>query len=165
MTSSDGFSLQFRSKKRIPDSVIREFFYLRHSESRIFCLRNPESWTLKIEILNSAQESGNPLQIGIRNPRLSDKESGIQYLESRIHGLESRIQDFLGFPFIGRKIFVACLLPFHLPFQIWPIPIKWYTGLRAWWWWNGIKLSFKSSELEYFCIDYFLAVAPFVQFS
>ena len=87
MTSSDGFSLQFRSKKRIPDSGIREFFYLRNSESRIFCLRNPVSWTLKIEILNSAQESGNPLQIGIRNPRLSDKESGIQYLESRIYGL------------------------------------------------------------------------------
>ena len=129
MTSSDGFSLQFRSKKRIPDSVIRELFYLRNSESRSFCLRNPESWTLKIEILNSAQESGNPLQIGIRNPRSNDKESGIQYLESRIHGVESRIQDFLGFPFIGRKIFVACLLPFHLPFQIWPIPIKWYTGL------------------------------------
>ena len=37
--------------------------------------------------------------------------------------------------------------------------------IRAWWLWNGIKLSFKSSELEYFCIDYFLAVAPFVQFS
>ena len=125
MTSSDGFSLWFRSKKRIPDSVIRGFFYLRNSEFRIFCLRNPESWTLKIEILNSAQESGNPLQIGIRNPRSSDKESGIQYLESRIHGVESRIQDFLGFPFIGRKIFVACLLPFHLKFQIWPIPIKW----------------------------------------
>ena len=167
MTSSDGFSLQFRSKKRIPDSVIRELFYLRNSESRSFCLRNPESWTLKIEILNSARESGNPLQIGIRNPRSSDKESGIQYLESRIHGVESRIQDFLWFPFIGRKIFVACLLPFHLPFQIWPIPIKWVhlVWIRAWWLWNGIKLSFKSSELEYFCIDYFLAVAPFVQFS
>ena len=159
MTSSDGFSLQFRSKKRIPDSVIREFFYLRNLESRIVCLRNPESWTLKIEILNSAQESGNPLQIGIRNPRSSDKESGIQYLKSRIHGVESRIQDFLGFPFIGRKIFVACLLPFHLKFQIW---LVW---IRAWWLWNGIKLSFKSSEIEYFCIDYFLAVAPFVQFS
>ena len=142
MISSDGFSLQFRSKKRIPDSVIREFFYLRNSQSTIFCLRNPESWTLTIEMLNSAQESGNPLQIGIRNPRSSDKESGIQYLESRIHGVESRIQDFLGFPFIGRKIFVACLLLFQLPFQIWPILIKWVH-------WSGSSLGGCGMESNY----------------
>ena len=32
-----------------------------------------------------------PLTIGIRNPSSTDKEKGIQYLESGIHGVESRI--------------------------------------------------------------------------
>ena len=35
---------------------------------------------------------------GIRNP--TDRESGIQYFESEIHSLESRIQDCLGFPYM-----------------------------------------------------------------
>ena len=30
------------------------------------------------------------------------KKSGIQYLESGIHGVESRIYDCLGFPYMGR---------------------------------------------------------------
>ena len=39
------------------------------------------------------------------------KKSGIQYLESEIHGVESRIQDCLGFLYMGRKISCAsCLL-------------------------------------------------------
>ena len=29
-------------------------------------------------------------------------KSGIQYLESRIHEVESRIEDYLGFPYMGR---------------------------------------------------------------
>ena len=33
------------------------------------------------------------LTIGIRNPSSTDKESEICYLESGIHGVESRIQD------------------------------------------------------------------------
>ena len=54
---------------------------------------------------------------GIRNPRLwnpnndlnsnansTDKESGIQFLESGIHDVESRIQDCPGFPDKGRYI-------------------------------------------------------------
>ena len=36
-----------------------------------------------------------PLKIGIRNPNFFDKEFRIQYLESGIHGVESRIQDCL----------------------------------------------------------------------
>ena len=84
MTSSDGFSLQFRSKKRIPDSVIREFFYLRNSESRIFCLRNPESWTLKTEILNSARESG------IHVPVTKNPESSTLNPESTVWSPESK---------------------------------------------------------------------------
>ena len=31
------------------------------------------------------------------------KESGIQYQESRIHGVEFRIQDYLEFPYMGDK--------------------------------------------------------------
>ena len=32
----------------------------------------------------------------------TDKESAIQYQESGIHSVESRIQDCLGFPYMGR---------------------------------------------------------------
>ena len=39
------------------------------------------------------KESGISLTIGIRNLSSVDNESGIQYLESGIHGVESRIQD------------------------------------------------------------------------
>ena len=49
-----------------------------------------ESRILGFGIRNTAQ--------GIRNP--TDKESGIQYFESEIHGAESRIQDCLGFPYM-----------------------------------------------------------------
>ncbi|CAH3018662.1 unnamed protein product, partial [Porites evermanni] len=43
------------------------------------------------------------IQIGIRNPSSTDEESEIQYLESGIHGVESRIQDCLGFRYMGRE--------------------------------------------------------------
>lgn len=50
-----------------------------------------------------AMESGNkpqgiqiPLKIGIQNPRSTDKESGIL-------SVESRIQNCVGFPYMGRK--------------------------------------------------------------
>ena len=40
---------------------------------------------------------------GIRNPRSStDKETGFQYLKSKIHGVESRIQNCLGSLSMGR---------------------------------------------------------------
>ena len=38
------------------------------------------------------------------NRALIPLTSGIQYLESRIHGMESQIQDFLGLPFMRRVI-------------------------------------------------------------
>ena len=47
------------------------------------------------------KKSGIPLTIGNRNPSSTDKESGIHYLESRIHSVESRVQDCLGFPYIA----------------------------------------------------------------
>ena len=40
--------------------------------------------------------------IEIRNPRSSDRESGNQYLESGIYGMQSRIQDCLGFPLLEK---------------------------------------------------------------
>ena len=50
-------------------------------------IRNPSNdWNL---------ESRIPLMIEIRNPSLTDKEFRIQYLESRSHSVESRIQDCL----------------------------------------------------------------------
>jgi len=61
-------------------------------------LWNPESWTLESGI--QLKESGIPLTIEIRNPSSTDKESGIQYFESEIQGVESRIQDCLGFPYM-----------------------------------------------------------------
>ena len=59
-----------------------------------------------IQLLESGaqpRETRNPAAIGIRNPSSTDKESGIQYLESRIHSVESRIEDFLGLPYMGRN--------------------------------------------------------------
>ena len=46
-------------------------------------------------IKNNLKESGIPLTIGIRNLSSTEKGSGLHYLESGIHGLESRIQNFL----------------------------------------------------------------------
>ena len=38
------------------------------------------------------------------NPESTELESGIQYSESRIHRVESRVQDCHGFPYMGRVI-------------------------------------------------------------
>ena len=49
-----------------------------------------------------------PLTIGIRNPSYTYKESETQPLESGIHGLESRIQDCLRLPYMGRLVVQGC---------------------------------------------------------
>ena len=54
-----------------------------------------ESRILGFGIRNTAH--GIPPTIGIRNPNSTYKGSEINYLESGIHGVESRIQDCLGF--------------------------------------------------------------------
>ena len=51
-----------------------------------FCFWNPA-----LDSGIRLKESGIPLTIGIRNPRSTDKKSGIQYQESGIHSVESRI--------------------------------------------------------------------------
>ena len=66
-----------------------------------FSLWNLESWTLESGI--QLKESGIPSTIEIPNPSPTEKESRIEYLESGIHGVESRIQTCLGFSYIGRQ--------------------------------------------------------------
>ena len=65
-------------------------------------MRIPESWALKTGI--QIKESGILLTIGIGNPRYTDKESRIQYLESGMHDVESRFQGCLGFPYILQRV-------------------------------------------------------------
>ena len=57
------------------------------------CLWNPESWALDSGI--QLKESGILMTIGIQNPSSTDKQSGFQCLESRI-------QDYLECPYMGR---------------------------------------------------------------
>ena len=83
----------------------------RIQKSRNFCLWNPITGNFRFWILESwplqsgkqLKESGIHLKIGIRNQRSTDK---VGYLESEIHGLESRIQACLVFPYI-RLLFNA----------------------------------------------------------
>ena len=58
-----------------------------------FCFWNPEPWPLESRI--QIKESGIPLTTGLGNPSLTDKES-------RIHGVESRIEDCCAFLYMGR---------------------------------------------------------------
>ena len=57
-------------------------------------IRNFGLWILEFSFWNPelGPEIRNPAAIKIGNPSSTDKESGIQYLESRIHNMES-IQD------------------------------------------------------------------------
>ena len=71
------------SSPRVRDSPFRN--------QQNFCLWNPESRALESGI--QLKESGIPLRIGIQIPLT---KTGIKYLESRIHSLESRIQYCLG---------------------------------------------------------------------
>ena len=70
---------------------------------RKFCFWNPESSVLESGI--QIKESGIPITIGIQNSTVLQKNTGIQYLESAIHSVESRIQDCAGlFPYMGWRI-------------------------------------------------------------
>ena len=65
-----------------------------------FYLWNLESWALECGI--KLNESGILLRIGIQS-NVPIEKTGIRCLESGIHGVESRIQDCLGFPSMKRK--------------------------------------------------------------
>ena len=66
-----------------------------------FCLWNKEPWALESGI--QLKQSGIPLTIAIRTPRSTGRGSGIQYLKSGIHGMESTIQDCLKISIIHSK--------------------------------------------------------------
>ena len=84
-------------------------------ELRKFCLWNLESSGLESRI--QLQEARVLLTTGIRNPSYTDKESQIQYLESKIHCVESRIQYHPGLPYTGRSLKgwlkIKCFLMLH----------------------------------------------------
>jgi len=69
-------------------------------------LWNPESWALESGI--QLKESRIPIKIEIQDLSSTEKESGIQYLESGIHGVESRIEDCLGFPCVHGSLDAIC---------------------------------------------------------
>ena len=56
------------------------------------------------------KQFGIPQKIGNRNLSSIDKDRGIQWPESGIHGVEPRIQDCPGFPYMGRKVFTGLVL-------------------------------------------------------
>ena len=62
-----------------------------------------ESGIVGFVIWNTALGVRIPLTIGIRNLSSTDKESAIQYLESEILGVESRIQRLSYIPFHGAR--------------------------------------------------------------
>ena len=59
-------------------------------------VQNPGLW-----IWNTDQGIWIPLTTVIQIPSSTDKESRIQYLESRIQGVKSGIKECLGFPYVG----------------------------------------------------------------
>ena len=63
---------------------------------RNFCLWNPESWASesRIQLKNPESHLESRIQVPLTN-------AGIEYLESGIRGVDSRIQDCLGFPYSG----------------------------------------------------------------
>ena len=67
--------------KIAPSKVIREIFACGNG--------NPRLWTGLLQSWNPEFSSG--VTNGIQNPSSTDKECGIQCLESGIHGVESRI--------------------------------------------------------------------------
>lgn len=60
---------------------------------------NLESGILGFGIQDTAQRIRNPTKDW--NPESTDRESGIYYIEFGIHCVESRIQHYLRFPFMG----------------------------------------------------------------
>ena len=78
---------------------------------RHFGFRNPGNFTLGIWLIGEIFACGIK-KTGLWNREYSSwnpeshlrLEFAIQYLESGIHGVESRIQDCLGFPYVGRAV-------------------------------------------------------------
>ena len=71
-----------------------------HSKRRLFNIARFEH---EKEMRRKALKEKKNLEFSpFWNPESTELESGIQYSESGIHGVESRIQDCHGFPYMGR---------------------------------------------------------------
>ena len=91
--------------------------------------RNPESSALKSR--TQPKESGIPLKVEIWNSIFTDKKSGIFFVKSRIHYVESRIQDCLGFPYTGQlpsERDQPTFLP-GLLYGVFPVPLGQFTSV------------------------------------
>ena len=78
-----------------------------NSESKFYWQKNPESKFYWQKIRNPVPGTRNPYKD--LNPESKfhwQTQTGIQYLESGIHCVESRIQDCIGFPYMGQSRFV-----------------------------------------------------------
>ena len=87
------YTRKFSCKKSNHFAVI---YYMTNLECRKILLVDLESRALECEM--HLKESGIPLTIGTGSRiQVPPTKSGMQYLESRIHGVETRMQDCLGF--------------------------------------------------------------------
>ena len=116
----------------------------KNIESRIwnqeYTVRNPESKTV-LDSWNAEYKSRNP------EPHYW-LESGIQYLECWIQGVESRIQDCLGFPFKGQGLHINWILKLMVQFcdlRLW-LGMDTFTLLC----WSGWQGSIWIKKLEIF---------------
>ena len=72
------------------DLQFGEFCLWNPESSKFYCgIRNPGLWNHEYRLRNLESH----LAIGIWNLNSTDKESRTEYLESRIHGVESRNQE------------------------------------------------------------------------
>ena len=128
----------------------------------VCAIGNPGLWNVE----SSAQESGNPLPIGIRNPSSTDKESKCSTLnpESTVSNPESKtVLDSLS----SAKTFYSLSPPASSSISDLTNAHEMGTlvWIRAWWLWNGIKSSFQELRIRIFLHWLFRCRCPFVQFS
>ena len=100
---------------------IREIYAGCIRNVRKFGLWNLESWVLESGIQLKEFE----IQVLLTN-------TGIQYLESRIHSVESRIED-CPFPYMGRTVYIRPLLLYRLSksgLEVSPIHMLYRYGRR-----------------------------------
>ena len=83
------------------DSGMRKIFACKIRNLRKILLAKSRIMGFELESGIHRWESEIPLTIVIQNP-LPLTETEIQYLKSGIHAVESRIQDYLGFTYMGR---------------------------------------------------------------
>ena len=82
--------------------------YKSKKKTNLLCIKNnvfqySKIRTRKRNATKSIKTEKNLESSPFWNPESTELESGIQYSESGIHRVESRIQDCHGFPYMGRK--------------------------------------------------------------